>query len=57
MIRLMQAENSPTATSSAIQWAHLNNLRHFLVLAAWLAALKTFSLLYTHRGRSARVGE
>jgi len=57
MIRLMQAENSPAATSSAIQWAQLNNLRHFLVLAAWLAALKTFSLLYTHRGRSARVGE
>jgi hypothetical protein len=57
MVRLMQAENSPDAASSAIQWAQLNNLRHFLVLAAWLAALKTFSLLYTHRGKTPSVGE
>jgi hypothetical protein len=57
MVRLMQAENSPDAASSAIQWAQLNNLRHLLVLAAWLAALKTFSLLYAHRGRSQEVGE
>jgi hypothetical protein len=51
MVGLMQAENSPDAASSAIQWAQLNNLRHFLVLAACLAALKTFSLVYTHRGK------
>jgi hypothetical protein len=57
MVRLMQAENSLDAASSAIRWAQLNNLRHSLVLAAWLAALKTFSLLYTHRGRSQEVGE
>jgi hypothetical protein len=53
MVRLMQAESSPDAVSSAIQWAQLNNLRHLLVLAAWLAALKTFSLLYARRGRLA----
>jgi hypothetical protein len=57
MVSLMQAENSPVAASSAIQWAQLNNLRHLLVLAAWLAALKTFSLLYAQRGRPAEVGE
>lgn len=56
MVRLMQAENSPEAVSSAIRWAQLNNLRHFLVLAALLAALKTFSRLYTHRGSTERVG-
>lgn len=49
MVRLMQAGNSPDAAAAAIRWAQLNNFRHFLVLAAWLAALKTFSLLYTHR--------
>ena len=53
MIRLIHAGNSPDAASSAIQWAQLNTLRHLLVLAAWLAALKTFALLYTHRGRRA----
>jgi hypothetical protein len=53
MVRLMQVENSPAAASSAIQWAQLNNVRHFLVLAAWLGALKTFSLLYKHRGMAA----
>jgi hypothetical protein len=57
MVRLMQAENSPDAVSSAIRWAQLNNVRHVLVLAALLAALKTLSLVYTHRGRTARVGE
>jgi hypothetical protein len=56
MVRLMQASNSPDAAAAAIQWAQLNNVRHFLVLAAWLAALKTFSLLYTHRGRTSRLG-
>jgi hypothetical protein len=57
MVGLMRAENAPDAASSAIQWAQLNDLRHFLVFAAWLAALKTFSLLYTHRGWTARVDE
>ena len=57
MIGLIHAENSPDVASSAIQWAQLNNLRHLLVLAAWLGALKTFSLLYTHRGSMASAGE
>ena len=49
MVRLMQAANSPDAAATAIRWAQLNNVRHLLVLAALLAALKTFSLLYMHR--------
>lgn len=49
MVRLMQTANSPDAAASATQWAQLNNVRHLLVLAAWLAALKTFSSLYTQR--------
>ena len=57
MVRLMRVENSPGAASSAIQWAQLNNVRHVLVLAALLAALRTFSLLYAHRGRVAKLVE
>jgi len=57
MIGLMQVEHSPDAASSAILWAQHNNVRHLLVLAAWLAALKTFSLLYAHRGRAAMVDD
>ena len=57
MVRLMQTENSRNAAFSAIQWAQLNNLRHFLVLVAWLAALKTFSVLYTDRGKRAMVAD
>lgn len=52
MIRLMQLENSPEAASTAGQWVQLNNLRHLLVLAAWLTALKTFSVVYAARGRT-----
>lgn len=53
MVGLMQAESSPDAVSSAMQWAQLNDLRHLLVLAAWLGALKTFSLLYAQRREGA----
>jgi len=53
MVRLMQVENSPEAVAAATRWAQLNNVRHLLVLAAWLGALKTFSLLYRHRGEAA----
>jgi hypothetical protein len=52
MIGLMQAENSPDAAATAVRWTQLNNLRHLLVAAALLAALKTFSLLYAQRGRA-----
>jgi putative copper export protein len=52
MVGLIRAGSSPDAVSSATQWAQLNNLRHLLVLAAWLGALRTFSLLYERRGRA-----
>jgi hypothetical protein len=51
MLKLMR-ENLPEseAVSTALQWANLNHVRHAIVLAAWLAALKAFSLLYERRG-------
>jgi hypothetical protein len=49
MVRLMQMENSPAAAAAAVQWTQLNHLRHLLVAAAFLAALRTFSLLYAQK--------
>jgi hypothetical protein len=51
MVGLMNAADSPASAASATRWAHLNYLRHGLVLGGWLAALKTFSLLYWTRAR------
>jgi hypothetical protein len=45
MVRLMDAPDSPAAVATATRWLRLNYLRHALVLAAWLAALKTYALL------------
>ena len=45
MVRLMDAADSPASVASATRWAHLNYVRHGLVLGGWLAALKTFSLV------------
>jgi hypothetical protein len=50
MIRLMRAGSTPEALSTAQQWVQLNHIRHVIVFAAFLAALRTFSLLYA-RGR------
>jgi hypothetical protein len=50
MISLMQAVDSPAAASAASWWSTLNYIRHALLLAAWLAALKAFALLYLQRG-------
>lgn len=49
MIGLMEARNSPESVATALQWTNLNYLRHALILAAWLAALKAFALMYQHR--------
>ena len=46
MIGLMRAVDSPASAATAIRWSTLNYLRHALVLAAWLASLRTFALLY-----------
>jgi hypothetical protein len=48
MLELLRAESlpEPQAISLALQWASLNHVRHAIVFVAWLAALKTFSLVY-----------
>jgi hypothetical protein len=46
MVGLMNAADSPAAVAAATRWASLNYLRHTLVLAGWLAALRAFSLIY-----------
>jgi hypothetical protein len=46
MLKLMREDGlaeSP-ATAVALQWVKLNHVRHVIVLAAWLAALKALSL-------------
>jgi hypothetical protein len=44
MVGLMNAADSPAVVASARRWASLNYLRHGLMFAGWLAALKTFSV-------------
>ncbi len=46
MVGLMGATDSPDSVAVATRWWNLNYLRHAIVLAAWLASLKTFALLY-----------
>ena len=46
MVRLMDAPDSPAAVATATRWLRLNYVRHAVVLAAWLAALKTFALAF-----------
>jgi hypothetical protein len=50
MVGLIGRDDSPEAAAIAMNWATLNYLRHALVLFAWLAALKAFSLFYQRRG-------
>jgi hypothetical protein len=46
MVRLMGTADSPQSAAAAMRWSNLNYLRHAIVLVAWMASLKTFSLLY-----------
>jgi hypothetical protein len=46
MLRLMRAADSAESVMKASQWVNLSYVRLALALAAWLAALKAFSLLY-----------
>lgn len=46
MIRLMAAADSEESVMAATRWTNLNYLRHAIVLAAWLAALKTFAVFH-----------
>jgi hypothetical protein len=50
MVTLMGREDSPQSAAAAMRWSHLNYLRHAIVLVAWIAALKAFSILYRQRG-------
>lgn len=49
MVRLMNAADSPEARASANLWANLDYVRHAMVMAAWLLALKAFATLYSRR--------
>jgi hypothetical protein len=44
MVRLMRAPDTPGVIETALRWSRLNLLRHGLVLAAWLSALRAFEL-------------
>jgi hypothetical protein len=46
MVALMGASDSAESVAVATRWWNLNYLRHAIVLAAWLASLQTFALLY-----------
>ena len=45
MIGLMRASDSSQSAATAVRWHGVNYLRHALVLAAWLTALKAFALI------------
>jgi len=49
MVGLMRAADSPSSVAVATRWWTLNYVRHAIVLAAWLAALQAFALLYQQR--------
>jgi hypothetical protein len=51
MVGLMATADSAEAASAAARWSHVNYLRHALVLAAWLCALKALTLTDQNRRR------
>jgi hypothetical protein len=50
MVGLMRAPDSPESAALATRWSNLNYLRHAIVLAAWLASLRTFALFHQQGG-------
>jgi len=50
MVGLMGLPDSPESVAVATRWWNLNYLRHAILLAAWLASLRTFALFYQQRG-------
>jgi Domain of unknown function (DUF1772) len=50
MARLMGATDSPDSVAVATRWRNLNYLRLAIMLAAWLASLRTFALFYQQLG-------
>jgi hypothetical protein len=49
MIGLMGAPDSPESAAIATRWSNLNYVRHAIVFAAWLAALKAFAIFHQQR--------
>jgi Domain of unknown function (DUF1772) len=43
MVGLMDAVDSAESVAAAVRWSSFNYLRHVIVLAAWILALKAFS--------------
>jgi hypothetical protein len=54
MVRLIGESDSPQSAAAALRWSSLNYLRHAIVLAAWLASLRAFSLFYQQPDRVLR---
>ena len=52
MVNLMQNQNlpGPAALAAVSQWVSLNYLRHAIVIAALLTALKAFAVFYKTEG-------
>jgi hypothetical protein len=50
MVSLMGAPDSPASAAAAGRWWNLNYVRHALVLAAWLTALRVLSLFDQQHG-------
>jgi hypothetical protein len=50
MVGLMGAPDSPASVAIAGRWWNLNYVRHAIVLAAWLAALKAFAVFHQQQG-------
>jgi hypothetical protein len=50
LVRLMATADSPASAAAALHWWHLNYLRHAIVLTAWLASLRAFTLFYLYQG-------
>jgi hypothetical protein len=50
MVGLLGAPDSPESVAMASRWWALNYLRHGIVLAAWLSALKAFAVFHQQQG-------
>jgi hypothetical protein len=44
MIGLMEMTDSASSVAMASRWMHVNQIRHLLVLTAWLLAMRTLSM-------------
>ena len=50
MVGLIREADTPQSIVKATRWMQLNYVRHAFALAAWLCALRTFSLIYAALG-------